>query len=625
MSSGEANGNGTKTAVIYCRVSTDEQAKHGYSLRQQREALREYARYEGYEILEEIEDAGRSGASLERPGLDRVRDLVTAGDVDVVLAQDRDRFAREPAYLYLLREEFAERGTALRALSARGGDSPEGELTDGILDQLAKYERAKLARGSRRGKLRKAREGKIVATNKITYGFRYNEARDGYLVEDDHMAVVRRIFLMVGKEGMKMHSVKKTLQGEGVPTPNGGQYWAKKTIKGAILDDAYRPHTYDELEALVAEGVMSADVLGRLDPEKNYGVWWYNRRRTTHRTEKEIAPNGEVVYKKRQKVVFKPRSDWIAIPVPDSGVPREHVEAAREAIKDNFRPSKNGGRFWPLHGVMYCGGCGRRMLPDRRRKRPQDGYYHYYRCFSRLNIGPDACPAVKSRRAEEMEELVWWLVTGPMADPEELQNAVEQMMEGERARMPGDPGKALKHWLEELSKVERMSDGYLDQQAEGLITMDRLKEKLNGLKERRKTAEREIETLRGHEDRLEKLKRDARDLAEMFASGVLATYNDIEGEWETAPILSPHTDPEEREGVFPEQCHELYKKLRLRVVANPDGSIEVSILSGSAVCKPEPESTSWRSPASTSPFSRRWCTSCCASLPCRWRPGFRRP
>jgi site-specific DNA recombinase len=102
------NGHGLKRAILYARVSTDEQARSGYSLAQQIEALRAYALREGYEVLEEVSDPGQSGASLERPGMDRVRDLVAAGSVSVVLAQDRDRFAREPAYHYLLRREFEE-------------------------------------------------------------------------------------------------------------------------------------------------------------------------------------------------------------------------------------------------------------------------------------------------------------------------------------------------------------------------------------------------------------------------------------------------------------------------------------------------------------------------------------
>src|ERR687898_1276183 len=151
------NGHGPKRAILYTRVSTDEQARSGYSLAQQLEALRGYAAREGYEVIEEIADPGQSGASLERPGMDRVRDLVAAGGVAVVLAQDRDRFSREPAYTYLLRREFEEHGCELRSLNDRGDDSPEGELTDGILDQLGKYERAKISERSRRGELRKAR------------------------------------------------------------------------------------------------------------------------------------------------------------------------------------------------------------------------------------------------------------------------------------------------------------------------------------------------------------------------------------------------------------------------------------------------------------------------------------
>src|SRR5215203_5365603 len=156
------NGHDPKRVIHYCRVSTDEQARTGYSLAQQLEALREHAAREGYEVLEEVADPGQSGASLERPGMDRVRDLVAAGGVAMVLAQDRDRIAREPAYHYLLRREFEEHETKIRALNDRGDDSPEGELTDGILDQLAKFERAKTTERSRRGKLRKAREGKII-------------------------------------------------------------------------------------------------------------------------------------------------------------------------------------------------------------------------------------------------------------------------------------------------------------------------------------------------------------------------------------------------------------------------------------------------------------------------------
>jgi site-specific DNA recombinase len=148
------HGHDPKRAILYARVSTDEQARSGYSLAQQLEALRDHADREGYEIIEEVSDPGQSGTSLEWPGMNRMRCLVAAGGIAAVPAQDRDRFAREPAYHYLLRREFEEHATKIRALNDRGDESLEGELTDGILDQLAKFEKAKTAAYSRRGRLR---------------------------------------------------------------------------------------------------------------------------------------------------------------------------------------------------------------------------------------------------------------------------------------------------------------------------------------------------------------------------------------------------------------------------------------------------------------------------------------
>ncbi len=206
-----------KRAILYARVSTEEQARSGYSLAQQMEALRAYAARKGYEVLEEVLDPGQSGASLERPGMDRVRDLVADGGVSVVLAQDRDRFAREPAYHYLLKKEFEEYSCRLQALNNRGDDSPEGELTDGILDQLAKFERAKLAERSRRGKMRKAKEGHVGVTTP-KYGFRYNEARDGLIVCEPEMKVVEKVFRMAA-EGLGVTAIRTRLRSEGIPSP----------------------------------------------------------------------------------------------------------------------------------------------------------------------------------------------------------------------------------------------------------------------------------------------------------------------------------------------------------------------------------------------------------------------
>jgi site-specific DNA recombinase len=297
------NGHGPRKAVLYARVSTDEQGRSGYSLAQQLEALREYAAREGYEVLEEVTDPGQSGASLERPGMDRVRNLVDTGGVAVVLAQDRDRFAREPAYHYLLRQEFEEYGTQIRSLNDRGDGSPEGELIDGILDQLAKFERAKLAERSRRGKLRKAREGKVVAGALPNFGFRYNVSRDNYVLDEETMPVVRRILHMVGLEKRVMNSVKKALEAEGVTTPTGNKYWHTRTIRTIVLDDVYRPHTHEEIKTMIAP-----EVADRLDPNKSYGIWWFNRERISRQQVAESSPNGRV-YRGKVKTTTRPKEE----------------------------------------------------------------------------------------------------------------------------------------------------------------------------------------------------------------------------------------------------------------------------------------------------------------------------
>ena len=539
-------------AILYARVSTEEQTKSGYSLAQQLEACRLWCAREGYEIVEEVTDPGQSGASLERPGMDRVRDLVATEEISLVLAQDRDRFAREPAYHYLLRREFEEQGTKIRALNDRGDESPEGELTEGILDQLAKYERAKIAERSRRGKLRKAQEGKIVAGHVPNYGFEYNPARDKYIVDEENMRVVRRIFWMVGAQGVSLHGVTRALRLEGMKSPAGGKYWNKKVIRRFILDDVYKPHTFDEISALVAP-----EVAVHLDPERFYGVWWFNRRRANTDQVSEAGPNGRV-YKKRNHVVFKDKSEWIAVPVPDSRIPRELAEAARDTVANNRSPSKLGGRFWELSGaILRCGECGRAMEGvDRyyKTKTGKKGVICYYRCREG-NRRKDTCTNSKSVRSDRAHSAVWELVCGLLTDPEQLRADLDAMIEQEkRSGRRGDPAKEAQLRAEKLADIECKREGYWDLAASGDMPKDIMRARIAELEDQRKTAQKELENLRSYDEYLEGLERD-RDA--LLASRM-----------EMAPGALDSLTSEER--------HQFYKLIKLKVVAVPEGPLEVS-------------------------------------------------
>jgi site-specific DNA recombinase len=543
------NGYGPKRAVLYARVSTDEQARSGYSLAQQIEALREYASQEGYEVLEEVADPGQSGASLERPGMDRVRDLVTEGGVSVVLAQDRDRFAREPAYHYLLRREFEERGTRIRALNDRGDDTPEGELTDGILDQLAKYERAKIAERSRRGKLQKARQGKIVAGPRPNFGFAYNTTRDNYVVDEVQMQTIRRIFREVGAEGKTMYTVKRALDREGVKPPLGGRFWSLKYIRDRINDDVYKTHPYDEVSALV-----SPEVAARLDPSESYGVWWFNRRRHETRNVAESGPDGERRYRRQSRVSERPRSEWIAVPVPDPGILREWVDRAREAIKGNAKPSANANRVWELSGgVLLCSECGCRMVAHTTTDKRRGSAHHYYRCAKRNRHGAQhACAHGKYHRAKALEGIVWDLVSALLKDPERLRTGLDRLIEQERAGTRGNSDREANAWLEQLAEVEQERRGYLRLAAKGHMTDDDLAEALAELEDIRATAERELKAIRRRKAALEELELDKDALLEYY-SGLM---------------------PDALDNLVPEERRQVYGMLRLTAEVAADGSME---------------------------------------------------
>jgi site-specific DNA recombinase len=494
-----------------------------------------------------VRDAGQSGASLERPGMDRVRDLVAAGGVSVVLAQDRDRLAREPAYHYLLRKECEEYGCKMRSLNDRGDDSPEGELADGILDQLAKFERAKTAERTRRGKLQKARSGKIVGGHPVNYGFKMNATEYAYEVDEPKMAVVRRIFRMIGEEGLAITAVSNILSKEGVSGPAGGR-WNTCTVRRVALDDVYKPHTPEEVAELV-----SAEVAALLDRGRRYGIWWFNRERWRRTKVSEPSPTGEGrVYRSRVVSVIRPREEWVAVPVPDSGILRDTVEAARHVVANNKPCSSNGDRFWELSGgVLRCSECGRRMRTSVTRKKGGKVYF-YYSCASRREGNLSSCENRKTHRAERIEPMVWDLVSELLTDPERLRAGLDKMMERERGANRGDPDREAKAWLERLAEADRMRAGYQELAAKGLMTIEELGVKLEGLEATRATANDELDSIRRRAERLEGLEQDRDALMEFYASAV----------------------PEELERMGPEEHNRIYGMLRLQISAHPDGTLE---------------------------------------------------
>ncbi len=471
--------------ALYCRVSTDEQAKSGYSIPDQIRELTQHAGREGYELVcPPIVDDGYSGATPHRPGLSRVIELAEAGAIDLAIATKRDRWFRSRIHRLMLDEDMEECGCRLLSLN-----DTNNRIGDGVLDDFAEYEREQITERTRRGRMQKARSGKVVPAVP-PYGFRRadGDAGEGYEPDPALVPTVRRVFEMVAG-GASLRSVKRAFEEEGVPSPAGKEFWSPYMVRRVVLQDAFRAHTREELGELVEEGLLAPEVLAALDPARRYGVSWYGR--------EEVRKT-----RKGKRLVPRPRSEWIAVPVPDAGIPRELVDRARAAIKDNRRPSRADGILWQLSGGVARCECGRHVLPKRVTSRGK--LYHYYCCGSYWRPSGERCEFARTHPARALEARVEDCILALIRDPEVLRGRVEAQVAEERRRL-SHSGREVAALRAQLDKLERKRRGYLDQQAEGVISMAELKDMLAGLDGERAAIERAIAGLGDQEGRLREL------------------------------------------------------------------------------------------------------------------------
>src|SRR6059036_3138552 len=166
-------------AAIYARVSSDQQ-REAHTIASQTAALIELAQTLALDVPKAwiFEDEGFSGATLERPGLERVRDLAAEGQIQVLLAYSPDRLSRKYAYQILLIEEFAHHGVETVFVKSPQGDSAEDQLLVQFQGMIAEYERAQILERSRRGKRHRAQLGEVSVMSNAPYGYRYIRKTD---------------------------------------------------------------------------------------------------------------------------------------------------------------------------------------------------------------------------------------------------------------------------------------------------------------------------------------------------------------------------------------------------------------------------------------------------------------
>jgi site-specific DNA recombinase len=307
-------------AAVYARVSTERQAERG-TIGSQIEALRAHVTAAGDEITAEYRDDGHSGARLDRPGLDALRDAAEAGLSEVIWCLSPDRLARSYAYQVLILDELARFGVAVRFSDAPALDDqdPQARLLTQVQGVIAEYERAKIGERYRRGKLYRSRAGEVIS-RKAPYGYRRIPRGPGgparLEIYEPEAAVVRRIFADRAA-GTTIRQICRQLNADAIPTPTGSRAtWGTSTLGRILANEAY---------------------IGRV---------YYNRT--------ETVPDPRPGHRTRQ--VPRPRSDWIAIPCP-AIITDEAFQAAAKASTDNaqWSPRRAEPGAWLLRGLVNAG------------------------------------------------------------------------------------------------------------------------------------------------------------------------------------------------------------------------------------------------------------------------------
>jgi site-specific DNA recombinase len=467
--------------------------------------------------------------------VERIRELALIGGVDEVWAWRWDRFGESP-WPEVLGLELEEYGVKLRSLDD-SGEGEDAELLNGLKGLMAKRERRRTAERSRMGKLQKAREGRLVASKVAAYGFDFNEARDGYVVNKEQIRIVRRIFEWVAISRLSITGVVNRLKDEGVPSPSGVGRWDRGQIRNMINSDLYKPHAKEELIELGAAPSVVATL-----PEGLYGVVWYGKRR--------VKLNGKAL----AEVTKKDAKEWIPVPVVDAVLDRHLVEAARLALVDNVATSKNAARFWELSGgIAYCGECGRRMLAStRKRPAPSQGHYFYYVCPRGRYSRDGGCAHNRHHPAAELEALVFEQVRAFLSDPDLMRAGLRELVASETAEQERDRSE-LAYWTEALQnvglKTERLLDLYLD----GGLEKALYEEKIVSLRAEERRAREEVECLEARRQMVEATQRDIESLIEGYAEAI----------------------PEDLDVLTPEEHHEIYRMLGLRINLDNTGAVEV--------------------------------------------------
>ena len=465
------NSAATRSAAIYARVSSARQ-KEQETIGSQTAALRAHAEQLGLEVAEQwvFCDDGHSGATLVRPALEKLRDLVAQVPVEVVLVYSPDRLARKYAYQALLIEEFAKAGTSVVFVKGPSSDSPEDALLVQFQGMIAEYERAQIIERTRRGKTHRARQGAVNVLSGAPFGYRYvrkgehGDAR--YQVAAHEAAIVAELFRRYVDDGVAIAELARWLTATGVPTRTGKSRWDRSVIWGMLRNPAYAGR------ACFGKTTRTPDQPG------------LNR---TARLAGRATP-------KSYSVTDRPRQDWLEIPVP-ALIGEDTWQRAQQRLADNKRYAARNTKVPSLlQGLAACASCGYAYYRGHTTTTAGNKIY-YYRCLGSDNYRYEHGRVCDNKpvRTDHLDKVVWDHITGLLANPTLIRAEINRRLAQLRT---ADPTTAQQQRLEQaLAKASATITRLINAYQEQLISLDELRERMPELRARETSLRAQLDAL----------------------------------------------------------------------------------------------------------------------------------
>src|SRR5450631_292132 len=459
-----------RMAAIYARVSSEQQ-REANTIASQTASLIEFAQEHDLEVPKEwvFEDDGYSGATLERPGLERVRDLASEGQIQVVLAYSPDRLGRKYAYQILLIEELARNGVETLFVKAPQGSSAEDQLLVQFQGMISEYERAQILERSRRGKRHRAQSGEVSVMSGAPYGYRYvrktDEAPAAYAVLEAEARVVARIYEMYTVEGLSIGEITRRINAERIPTRKASARWERSTVWAVLRNSAYR--------GVACFGKTRASARTRvIRPLRRRGV---------------VTPSTTAGHE-------RPREEWIEIPVP-ALVSEESFARAQELLQENKVRSKRR-TIEPsiVQGLVSCQKCGYAF--SRTSTHSSARKIHSYKCIgseSWRKLGGPVCDNGRFVRQDLLDQIVWAEVIRLLEDPTLIQQELDRRLTAARS---SDPAKKREQSLHrELTHVGKCIERLLSAYQEALMSIEQLRERMPALRQREQALRAELQAI----------------------------------------------------------------------------------------------------------------------------------